>query len=670
MTLPNTFFDFLPTWLGVYGLTSIMLAISALLFYKRVVYHILNSNHKLDYSNINQRIKNVIINGLGQKKVLKRTSITKDRSGIGHVVIFISFLSYSISYLIFIYGDSINEDFSNFLLGSFLKKIYLNYLEIVAIFVFIAIISALIRRWILTPTRLKFKLTKKPESAIILLLILALMSTHLLSETMNQAMNVRDGFYVVSTNLSKLFIDSDMNKNNYIFIHDLFWWLHLMIILSFAVYIPLSKHLHLLVSPLSFFFGTQSNSGGIIDTPNNLEEMEVFGANNIQSFKPKQIMDFFACAVCGRCSEVCPTNLTEKQLSPMYLVNNLMNSTTANYKDKNIGVIDENISKTEIWDCLNCGACVNECPVGIDHISPIIDMRRHLVMEKSEMPETAESTLLSLEQRGHPWRGTTFTRSDWHQNLDVKTISENPNAEYLLWIGCTGALVERNQNVSQSIIKILNSAKIDYAILSNEETCTGDPAKRIGNEYLFQILANQNIQNFIKYDIKKIITHCPHCLNTIKNEYPSLGFNAEVISYTEIINELINSESIIPIKENTKSVAYHDPCFLGRHNSIYEQPRDIVDSIPGLKRMEMCRNKDKALCCGAGGGHMWIEESNEKRVSHLRTDDFLETDSETLAVACPFCLQMFEEGLSAKTESKKEVKDIAELLEESLEKED
>ena len=239
--------------------------------------------------------------------------------------------------------------------------------------------------------------------------------------------------------------------------------------------------------------------------------MEVFGANNIQSFKPKQIKDFFACAVCGRCSEVCPTNLTEKQLSPMYLVNNLMNSTTANYKDKNIGVIDENISKTEIWDCLNCGACVNECPVGIDHISPIIDMRRHLVMEKSEMPETAESTLLSLEQRGHPWRGTTFTRSDWHQNLDVKTISENPNAEYLLWIGCTGALVERNQNVSQSIIKILNSAKIDYAILSNEETCTGDPAKRIGNEYLFQILANQNIQNFIKYDIKKIITHCPHC---------------------------------------------------------------------------------------------------------------------------------------------------------------
>ena len=668
MTLPNTFFDFLPTWLGVYGLTSIMLAISALLFYKRVVYHILNSNHKLDYSNINQRIKNVIINGLGQKKVLKRTSITKDRSGIGHVVIFISFLSYSISYLIFIYGDSINEDFSNFLLGSFLKKIYLNYLEIVAIFVFIAIISALIRRWILTPTRLKFKLTKKPESAIILLLILALMSTHLLSETMNQAMNVRDGFYVVSTNLSKLFIDSDMNKNNYIFIHDLFWWLHLMIILSFAVYIPLSKHLHLLVSPLSFFFGTQSNSGGIIDTPNNLEEMEVFGANNIQSFKPKQIMDFFACAVCGRCSEVCPTNLTEKQLSPMYLVNNLMNSTTANYKDKNIGVIEENISKTEIWDCLNCGACVNECPVGIDHISPIIDMRRHLVMEKSEMPETAESTLLSLEQRGHPWRGTTFTRSDWHQNLDVKTISENPNAEYLLWIGCTGALVERNQNVSQSIIKILNSAKIDYAILSNEETCTGDPAKRIGNEYLFQILANQNIQNFIKYDIKKIITHCPHCLNTIKNEYPQFGGIFEVVHYTEYVAELLRDNKIKPRKAIPMSVAYHDSCYLGRHNDIYDPPREIVDSIPGLQLIEMGedRCRERGFCCGAGGGRMWMEEAGTK-VNHIRTDHFIDTSADAVGVSCPFCLQMMEEGIGSKgLTSEKSAKDLLELLAESL----
>ena len=662
MAIPQTFFNLFPTWIGVYGLTSVMFFISIFLFYNRVIRHIVNSDYKLDFSDLSQRIKNVVINGIGQKKVLKRTTIKSDRSGIGHVVIFVSFLSYSLSYVLFIFGDSVNSNFSEIILGTFIKNIYLNYLEILALLVFVALVSALVRRWVLTPNRLKFSLTKKPESIIIILLIALLMATHLLSETMNQIiMSDKDiKFHIVSTNLSKLFLNLEYTNNTYVLMHDMFWWIHLIIILSFAVYIPVSKHLHLLVSPMSFFFGSTQGTG-VIDTPTNLEEMESFGANNLKTFKPKQIMDFFACAVCGRCSEVCPTDITGKALSPMYLINNLMKSASSN-----VEVIENNVTKTEIWDCLNCGACVNECPVGIEHISPIIDMRRHLVMEKSDMPETAESTLLSLEQRGHPWRGTTFTRSDWHQNLDVKTITENPNAEYLLWIGCTGALVERNQSVSKSIINILNSAKLDYAILSNEETCTGDPAKRIGNEYLFQILANQNIQNFIKYDIKKIITHCPHCLNTIKNEYPALGFNAEVISYTELINILIEEKSIIPINENPKSVSYHDPCFLGRHNNIYNQPRDIVDSIPGMKRMEMCRNKDKALCCGAGGGHMWIEESNEKRVSHLRTDEFLDTESDTLAVACPFCLQMFEEGLSAKSETNKEVKDIAELLEESI----
>ena len=667
MVVPDSFFSLFPTWLGVYGLTSMMISLSVYLFYDKVIKHVKQSIYNLEFSNIKNKINNVIINGLGQKKVLQRTSIKNDLSGIGHVIIFISFISYSLSYLLFIFGDSINDKFSEKILGSTVKHIYLNYLEILAVLVFISLAAALIRRWILTPNRLKFSLTRKPESVIILILIGSLMLTHVLSETIYQLIFIDSNlkYHIISTNLSKLFVNFNYSTNSYYLIHDIFWWAHLLIILSFAVYIPISKHLHLIASPLSFFFGS-TGSSGIIDSPTNLEEMETFGANKIKTFKPKQIFDFFACAVCGRCSEVCPTNLTGKQLSPMFLINNLMEGASANNDESNVGVIDNQVSRTEIWDCLNCGACVNECPVGIEHISPIIDMRRHLVMEKSEMPEGAESTLLSLEQRGHPWKGTTFTRSDWHSELNVKTISENPTAEYLLWIGCTGALVERNQNVSKSIIKLLNSANINFAILSTEETCTGDPAKRIGNEYLFQILANKNIQNFIKYDVKKIITHCPHCLNTIKNEYPSLGFSAEVISYTELISQLISEKSIIPINNYGKSVAYHDPCFLGRHNNIYDEPRDIVDAIPGMKRVEMCRNKDKALCCGAGGGHMWIEESNEKRVSHLRTDDFLETNSDTLAVACPFCLQMFEEGLSAKSQGNKEVKDIAELIEESI----
>ena len=670
MTVPESFFGIIPTWIGVYGLSLIMLSISFFLFYKKLLIHINNSIYNLEFNNLNQRLKNVFINGLAQKKVLKRFSLKKDISGISHVIIFISFLSFSFSYILFIFADTINNQFSSKLLTQFGKILYLNYLEILTVLVLIALSAALYRRWITSPKRLSYSLTKKPESIIIILLIGLLMLTHLLSETFNHLTNNNTDFYIISNPISNQIQHLNLSKSLSFTLHDIFWWTHLLTILSFAIYIPLSKHMHLLASPLSFFF-TSLNNTGVIDTPKNLETLETFGANNLKTFKPKQIIDFFACAVCGRCSEVCPTALTDKQLSPMFLINNLMDSTTNNSisdnPNLNEGVINKNVTETEIWDCLTCGACVNECPVGIDHITPIIEMRRHLVMEKAKMPETAESTLLSLEQRGHPWRGTTYTRSDWHENLKVKTLSDNPNAEYLLWIGCTGALVERNQLVTKSIVNVLNYAKLDYAILSNEETCTGDPAKRIGNEYLFQILANQNIQSFIKYDVKKIITHCPHCLNTIKNEYPALGFKAKVYSYTEILQNLIEQKAIIPILDNGKSTAYHDPCYLGRHNNIYDQPRNIVDSIPGLKRMEMCRNKDKALCCGAGGGHMWIEESNNKRVSHLRTNDFLETEADILTVACPFCLQMFEESLSSKSlDENKSVKDIAELLEDSI----
>ena len=303
---------------------------------------------------------------------------------------------------------------------------------------------------------------KKPESIIIIFLIGLLMLTHLLSETFNHIITDSDDFYIISNSLSNQLKYLNLSQSLSITLHDIFWWTHLLTILSFAIYIPLSKHMHLLASPLAFFFSSLNNTG-VIDTPQNLETMDTFGANNINTFKPKQIIDFFACAVCGRCSEVCPTDLTGKQLSPMFLINNLMdNATSTSIKTApnfNEGVINNNVTETEIWDCLTCGACVNECPVGIEHISPIIEMRRHLVMEKSKMPETAESTLVSLEQRGHPWRGTTYTRSDWHSDLNVKTLSENPDAEYLLWVGCTGALVERNQMVTKSIVNVLNYAK-------------------------------------------------------------------------------------------------------------------------------------------------------------------------------------------------------------------
>ena len=325
------------------------------------------------------------------------------------------------------------------------------------------------------------------------------------------------------------------------------------------------------------------------------------------------------------------------------------------------------ISEESLWDCLTCGACEYECPVGVEHINMIVDMRRNLVMEKASMPETAANVLLSMEQRGHPWRGTTYNRTDWAEGLDIPTLAENPNAEILFWVGCTGALEKRSQSVPRAMASVLKRAGVEFAILGDEEGCSGDPARRMGNEYLYQTMAQQNIETFRRYNVKKIVTTCPHCFNTIKNEYPHLGGEYEVLHYSESVNELIKSGRIKPAATIQATVAYHDSCYLGRHNDIYDAPRQIAEAIPGVKFVEMDKCRGQGFCCGAGGGHMWIEESRGRRVNHMRTEQFLDTGADTVGVSCPFCLQMFEEGIgSVQTSGNVKAKDLLELLDESL----
>jgi Fe-S oxidoreductase len=272
-----------------------------------------------------------------------------------------------------------------------------------------------------------------------------------------------------------------------------------------------------------------------------------------------------------------------------------------------------------------------------------------------------------MEQRGHPWRGTTYTRTDWAEGLDIKILADHPETEILFWVGCTGALEQRSQAVARSMASVLKRAKVDFAILGNEETCTGDPARRMGNEYLYQILAEQNIQTFNSYNVKKIVTICPHCFNTIKNEYPHLGGDYEVLHYTEFVAELIKQGAIRPLAPIETTLAYHDSCYLGRHNEVYEPPRDIAKAIPGLTLVEMGRNRERSFCCGAGGGHMWMEESGGQRINHVRTEQFLDTEADIIGVSCPYCLQMFEEGISAEQlETQKKARDLLEILDESL----
>jgi Fe-S oxidoreductase len=410
---------------------------------------------------------------------------------------------------------------------------------------------------------------------------------------------------------------------------------------------------------------------GTLPTPTDLETAETFGAARAPDFTWKELLDGYACAVCGRCTDVCPANISGKTLSPMHIVLNLkehlVDTVAGTPEDTDGGVIGQSIGEEALWDCLTCGACVQECPVGVEHINTLVDMRRNLVMERASMPETAMNALMSMEQRGHPWRGTTYTRTDWAEGLGVKTLAEHPEAAVLFWVGCTAALEQRSRAVARAMASVLKRAGVDFAILGGEETCTGDPARRMGNEYLYQTMAKQSIETLNRYSVKKIVTVCPHCFNTIKNEYPHLGGEFEVQHYSEFVSELIAQGKIKPVARVEAKVAYHDSCYLGRHNGVYDAPREIAKAIPGVELVEMERRRERGFCCGAGGGHMWMEESRGRRVNHVRTEQFLETKADTVGVSCPFCLQMFEEGISSMgVEGSKRARDLIEILDESL----
>ena len=326
----------------------------------------------------------------------------------------------------------------------------------------------------------------------------------------------------------------------------------------------------------------------------------------------------------------------------------------------------EVVTEDEIWACTTCRACDEVCPLYVEHIDKIIDLRRNLVLERASIPETAEGALRSIEARGHPWRGTTATRTDWTEGLEVKILAEDSNIDILYWVGCTGALEERSTKVTQSVAKILKSAGINFGILGTEESCCGEPARRLGNEYLFQMQAQKNIELLKNYNVKRIVTACPHCYNTIKNEYPQFGGEFEVIHHTEFMASLLK-EGKLRIKQGASGmVTYHDSCYLGRHNDIYQPPRQILNNMPDLTLVEMERNRKRGFCCGGGGGRMWLEESIGTRISEMRIEQAIEAKAQVVATACPYCLQMFDDAIKAKeVEESLKVMDIAELVESS-----
>jgi Fe-S oxidoreductase len=485
----------------------------------------------------------------------------------------------------------------------------------------------------------------------------------------------------------------------------LFILAQLGVIMAFAVVIVYSKHLHIAVAPLNVLFSRRPNglgalppmrSGGkVLDFEEADPDTDVFGLGKIEDFTWKGMLDLATCTECGRCQSQCPAWATGKPLSPKMLILDLRDHAFAKAPyllagsgeareklpdavraeaerplvgDSSAnGVIDPDV----LWSCTNCGACVEECPVDIEHIDHIAGLRRHQVLIESAFPAEASSMLKNLENKGDPWGMGGARRLEWAEGLDFEVpvvdgaIGED--IEYLFWVGCAGALEDRARKTTRAIAELLHTAGVSFAVLGPAETCTGDPARRIGNEFVFSMLAQQNIETLNEAGARKIVASCPHCFNALANEYPQLGGNYEVIHHTQLLARLVAEGRITPVAPVSEKITYHDPCFLGRHNRVFTAPREIMERVPGVQAQEMHRCKERGFCCGAGGARMWMEERIGKRINTERIDEALGTDPDTISTGCPYCLVMLGDAISAKKSSGEakeslEVVDVAQLL--------
>jgi Fe-S oxidoreductase len=493
----------------------------------------------------------------------------------------------------------------------------------------------------------------------------------------------------------------------------IFWWMHLIILLSFAIYVPQSKHAHLVFGPVNVFVGRTHKVGRLKAIDFEDESQETFGVNQITDFSQSQLIDLYACVECGRCTNMCPATGTGKMLSPMDLIVKLrdhltqygasvtsrtpwmpayaFSHTTANQlalaagpghqeaaaaQDALAGgLIGNVITEEEIWACTTCRNCEDQCPVMNEHVDKIIDLRRYLVLTEGKMNPDAQRAITNIERQGNPWGLSRKEREDWRdgrEDIEVRTVKEVEKAgetfEYLFWVGSMGSYDNRSQKVAQSLAKVMNEAGISFAILGNKEKNSGDTPRRIGNEFLFQELAQKNIEEFQKHGVTKIITADPHAYNTFKNEYPDFGLEGvEVYHHTELLDQWIKEGKIKPTYPVNERVTYHDSCYLGRYNEVYDPPREILKSLPGVELVEMERNRESAMCCGAGGGMMWMEENAGSRVNVARTEQAIRVNPTVISSACPYCLTMMSDGTKAKeVEDQISTFDIVELVERSI----
>ena len=631
-----------------------------------------------------QKLKEQLVVVLGQRKLLQWTV-----PGVMHFLIFWGFIVLFTT-IIEAFGAIYQEGFHLPLIGRWGPLGLLQDIFVVGVLAGVA--TAFVIRRIQRPARFRGSHTREAE--YILWAIAGIMVTILLvrgAEISLDRFPYDPRWTPVSNVIAQLLHPFSVGVRQAI--DTIFLWWHSLIILAFLVYITYSKHLHIVTSAFNVLFTSERPKGALKPMHLDLEEIseeDTFGARVVTDLSWKQLLDGMTCTECGRCQSQCPAWHTGKPLSPKLLIMDLRDAlfesgpallaATKRGDEAHKGAVEglpplnpEVVEDEVIWDCTTCGACVQACPVNIEHIDAIVDMRRNLVMTESRFPREMQSALQNMESTGNPWGQPPDSRLDWANGtskqdpLEVPLITEKPNAEVLLWVGCAGAFDDRNKKVTYDFTRLLQMAGVNFAVLGPEESCTGDPARRMGAEYIYQMLAEQNVAALNSHSVKTIVTACPHCFNTIFNEYPQFGGVFDVVHHTEYLARLVKEGRLTPARQVAGTITYHDPCYNARHNDVWRGAREVIEAMPGAAYKELHRHGHSTFCCGAGGGRMWMEERMGKKMNIERTDEALASASDTLAVGCPFCHIMLADGITERHAGEEmAVRDVAQLLLKSI----
>lgn len=606
-----------------------------------------------------QALRDLFVLVFAQKKVLRWPY-----AGIFHILIFWGFLVLFTT-IVEMYGEAFQHNWVFPLIGGTVQLAF--FQDLFAVLVLVGVVMAAFLRLVVRPKR--FEGSDHVDAYVILSLITMVVVTLLFmhAEKVQQGLPYAQGYFAAQ--IVAAWIPSHMLPT----VASYSYWLHLCIILFFLNWIPRGKHLHLITIIPNILLRKRQVRGKLtslnLDDPNATS----FGANQWSDFNGKLLLDTFACMECGRCVAVCPANNTGKELNPKKLHTETRYSTQKKTsallsgKEAFATLAGGVFSDDFFWQCTTCAACVEECPATNEHIDKIVEVRRYMVLSEGKLKPETKQALKSLETQHNPFNLSHEDRFAWAKGLGVPFIDEKPDAEYLYWVGCFGCFDQRNQKVTKAIVKILQKAGVSFALL-RDERCTGDPARRVGNEDLFQTMAKKNIDNLNQQKVKKIITQCPHCYNTIKNEYPEFGGNYEVVHHTQFLAELLAKKKIVLTKALDATMAYHDSCYLGRHNKIYAAPREVLRAVKGARLVEMSRHGSKSFCCGGGGARMFMEEKEGKRVNVERVEEATRTKAGVLVANCPYCLSMFEDGVKGiGAQDKLQTKDLAEVASEAME---